>query len=149
MKNSRYNGTTARANPLLILPFLFLLQGCGLCSNDEVARVASPDSKLEAVVFQRDCGATTGFSTQVSVVPKGSPLPDQGGNVFVADTDHGKAPSASWGGPPVDVAWSSQRTLKLVTHPEARTFHKESSVSVSTGLLRSEEITVEYVLKGP
>src|SRR5688572_31763376 len=113
MKNSTYSGPIRRANSLLILPFLFLLQGCGLCSNDEVGRFASPDSKLEAVVFQRDCGATTGFSTQVSIVLKGSPLPDQGGNVFVADADHGRAPSASWGGPPVNVAWSSRRTLKL------------------------------------
>ena len=68
-----------------------LSSSCGRCGNDEVVRVPSPDAKFEAVVFQRDCGATTGFSTQVSVVTKGASLPNEAGNVFIADTDHGKA----------------------------------------------------------
>src|SRR5206468_11565957 len=33
---------------------------CGMCGNDEVVRLRSPDGRLEAVLFQRDCGATTG-----------------------------------------------------------------------------------------
>lgn len=138
------------ARVLLLGLTAVLSSGCGLCANDEVVRVPSPDAKFEAVVFQRDCGATTGFSTQVSVVTKGGSLPNEAGNVLIADTDHGKAPSASWGGPPVDLKWSSKRVLKVVTHPDARILHKESAISVSTGILLStEKVAVEYTVKGP
>jgi hypothetical protein len=123
--------------------------GCSLCGNDEVLRVSSPDAKLEAVVFQRDCGATTGFSTQISIVAKGTSLPNSGGNVYVADTDHGKAPSAKWGGPEVDVLWTGQRTVKVVTHPNARVFHNKTAISVSTGIFSRENVKAEYVLKSP
>ena len=37
------------------------------CGNDLVKEVPSPNGKMKAVVFQRDCGATTGFSTQISL----------------------------------------------------------------------------------
>jgi hypothetical protein len=43
------------------------------------------------VVFVRDCGATTGFSTEVSVVAAGARV-SGGGNVFDADDDHGAVP---------------------------------------------------------
>jgi hypothetical protein len=31
----------------------------------------------EVVVFERDCGATTGFSTQVSILPGTTRLPEE------------------------------------------------------------------------
>ncbi len=39
----------------------------GACGNEILKEVRSPTGKMKGVVFQRDCGATTGFSTQVSV----------------------------------------------------------------------------------
>jgi hypothetical protein len=134
---------------LLLTGMLVALSGgCGLCGNDEVVRVASPDAILEAVIFQRNCGATTDFSTQISIVARGASLPDSGGNTYVADRDHGKAPKASWGGPQADVEWSGPRKVKIFTHPDARVFHKESAVYISTGLFSKEKVTVQYVLKG-
>jgi hypothetical protein len=38
-----------------------------MCGNYVVAEKISPDGRRKVVVFQRDCGATTGFSTQVSL----------------------------------------------------------------------------------
>jgi hypothetical protein len=35
------------------------------------------EMNLNIVVFQRDCGATTGFSTQVSIIEIGEELPNQ------------------------------------------------------------------------
>src|SRR5687767_10343542 len=52
-----------------------LLFGCDMCGNDIQLTVVSPDRKLKAVVFERSCGATTGFSTQVSVLPADRDLP--------------------------------------------------------------------------
>ena len=56
------------------------------------------------VVFSLSCGATTGFSTQVSVLSTQDAPPDSGGNAFIADADHGKAPLRSHGVPRVRVA---------------------------------------------
>ena len=66
----------------------------GACRNEILGSHYSPTKQLKAVVFQRDCGATTGFSIQISIMPANIALPNEGGNVFVADTDHGKSPSA-------------------------------------------------------
>lgn len=92
------------------------------CGNELLAEVASPDGELRAVVFQRDCGATTGFSTQVSVLRRGEPLEDRPGNVFVADTGHGAAPSGPGGGPAVSARWLSSEELEVAHHPAARVF---------------------------
>ena len=68
---------------VVIAPFGSL--GCaGLCGNTITNRVTSPDAQRDAVVFTRDCGATTAYSTQVSIVRAGGPLPNQPGNVFIA-----------------------------------------------------------------
>ena len=76
--------------------------GCDdLCGNKVLTDVASPDVHNHAVVFERDCGATTGFSTQVSILPAGRAISD-GGNVLIVDDDHGRAPNGPGGGPSVE-----------------------------------------------
>lgn len=58
----------------------------GMCSNEIFNEAMGPDRKLKAIVFQRDCGATTGFSTQISLIPSDYQLKDdEGGNVFIVD----------------------------------------------------------------
>jgi len=98
----------------------------GLCDNTPLAEVPSPSGTRKAVVFQRDCGATTGFSTQVSVLPAGAKLRDDGGNVFVADTDHGAAPSGPGGGPVVEAVWVAEDRLVIRHHRLARVFRSEA-----------------------
>ena len=105
--------------------FLFLDSGCG---NEPLAEVVSPDGKLKAVVFQRDCGATTGFSTQVAVLSARSALPNESGNVFTSDTNHGAAPSGPGGGPEIGAYWRSATELAISHHPTARVFTAQRSV---------------------
>lgn len=97
------------------------------CENDPVAEVPSPGGDLKAVVFQRGCGATTGFSTQVSVLQRSATLPNEEGNVFVADDNHGQAPSSPKGGPEVIVAWSESNRLLVKHHPATRVFKAATS----------------------
>ena len=54
-----------------------------LCENVEVRRLPSPDGRLDLVVFERNCGATTDFSSQVSLVPHGASVDDRPGNVYI------------------------------------------------------------------
>jgi len=99
-----------------------------MCQNEVLSDERSPDGKYRVVKFQRDCGATTDFSTQVSVIPAWWYLRNVSGNLFVADTDHGKAPSGAGGGPQVRVEWMSPSMLLVSYHPDARVFKSESAV---------------------
>jgi hypothetical protein len=82
-----------------------------------------------AVVFTRDCGATTGWATHVSVVPRPSVGDATTGNVFVAD---GGSPQD----PGVAIAWTSVRTLSVSYSRNLRVFQK---------LDRIGEVSVTYV----
>lgn len=57
-----------------------------MCNNYLVAETASPnkDKKQKAILFTRDCGATTSFSTQISLLEDGEPLANEEGNIFIA-----------------------------------------------------------------
>jgi len=113
-----------------VLVFVFLLSGTDdLCGNSPLLEVQSPNGTLKAVVFERNCGATTGFSTQVSVIKAAGTLANEGGNLFVADTDHNAAPSGPGGGPAVRVTWVGPSALRIEHHPLARVFRSEPSVN--------------------
>jgi hypothetical protein len=100
----------------------------GVCANEGLADRASPDGRWHAVVFQRDCGATTGSSTQVSVLPAGDSLRNEGGNAFTADDDHGAPPVDPGGSPSVSARWIATDTLEVRFHPRSRVFTRESQV---------------------
>jgi hypothetical protein len=109
----------ALENVARLLPMLLLFLACGLnpCENTLVSTVPSPDGRWQAVLFERSCGATTGFSTQVSIIPAGKALPPDAGNTFYAD---GGDVSAPWGGPPAELTWLGPDRLQIAFHPSAR-----------------------------
>ena len=111
--------------PFVSAACLDLASGCG---NELLGEARSPDGRLKAIVFQRDCGATTGFSTQISVLPIGEKLPNEVGNVFVADSNHGVAPSGRGGGPIVEVRWLNEGELLIRHDSRARVFQSEQSL---------------------
>jgi hypothetical protein len=110
----------------------------GMCGNDSLADYASPDGETKVLVFQRDCGATTGFSTQASLVTINARLRNRSGNLFIADTDHGLAPSGPGGGPELGVLWESSNRLVLQHHFRARIFKAEQR-------LRGVEVRYEAI----
>ena len=99
------------------------------CENQVLAEIPAPNRRARAVVFQRSCGATTAFSTQVSLLPASRPLPEDGGNVFIADTDHGRAPAGPAGGPVVEVRWVKPAELEVRHDARARVFRADSLVT--------------------
>lgn len=99
-----------------------------LCGNEVVAETYSPGKQRKATVFRRDCGATTAFTTEVSITQTSATLPNASGNVFSADTNHGAAPAAAEGGPVVTVAWESDDELVIRHHPAARLFQQGRQV---------------------
>ncbi|WP_024304573.1 hypothetical protein [Pseudogulbenkiania sp. MAI-1] len=99
-----------------------------MCTNEVIAELPSPERDYRAVVFQRDCGALTGFSTQVSVFRSWSFRGNGAGNVFIADSNHGAVPVGQGGGPEARVRWRSPRTLVVSYHRNARVFLAERQV---------------------
>jgi hypothetical protein len=108
---------------------VLVMGGCSdVCSNSEVARANAPDGLHSAIMFQRDCGATTSFSTQISVVERGKDA-SGGGNTFRADDDHGVAADGSWGGPWAEMKWLAPNHLLIRYAAKSRPFAQEDEVS--------------------
>ena len=110
--------------------------GRGMCGNKEISSVDAPDHRARVVVFERDCGATTDFSTQVVILRQGEQLGDRSGNVFVVDSDHGRAAAGPGGGPWVEAQWVSPDSIVIRFDEQARIFLKTTIVYT---------ITVRYV----
>jgi hypothetical protein len=69
----------------------------GICGNEVQKEYLSPNGRLKAVVFQRDCGATTGFSTQISILEGSATLTNKPGNIFISDWQPGDtSPTVTW-----------------------------------------------------
>ena len=113
-----------------MLPLVFVLaSGCSDdCINTAVTSKDAPDGRHQAVLFERSCGATTGFSTQISVVGAGEQPTDKG-NVFIADDDHGSAQAANWGGPWAEMVWLSPDRFLVRHDAKARVFTQAARVS--------------------
>lgn len=76
---------------------LFFYATRDLCGNEVYSEDLSPDKEHKVVVFQRDCGATTGYSTQVSIIDSSDNLKNESGNIYIID-GHPKdvSPGARW-----------------------------------------------------
>jgi hypothetical protein len=111
----------------------------GECRNEIVSESNSPGNAMKYVVFQRDCGATTGFSTQISLLDGDQDMDNEAGNLFVADTNHGEAPAGTGGGPEVRISWLSKEKLQIHYHPAARIIRAEKGfkgISVNYGTFK-------------
>ena len=64
---------------LLVCP----LVSCNVCGDSVERELNSPDEKLKATWFGRDCGATTDFSTIVSLHKSTSSFKNEDNFVFV------------------------------------------------------------------
>ena len=55
-----------------------------MCGNTVISNAISPDGKWNALLFERNCGATTDHSSQISLLKSGKSLENENGNVFAA-----------------------------------------------------------------
>lgn len=112
----------------LTLIALFAFAGCSdACENTTASRLISPDGTHAATLFQRDCGATTGYSTQISVLDNGE-APADSGNAFRADDDHGAAAVGEWQGPWADMRWLAPDRLLIRYAAKSRVFQQAKEV---------------------
>jgi hypothetical protein len=114
---------------------LFVLFGAGgdvaciACNNRIVEERLSPNGAQKVVVFVRDCGATTWFTTEVSILP----TPDKvsarlRGNILrVEDDQSSREPVSRNGAIEVRIDWKSDSLLNLLTPKEAVIGHKTAT----------------------
>lgn len=84
-----------------------------MCNNEVSHFSVSPDNKFKAVVFNRNCGATTGFNTQISIINIDSQLQTNGGNIFIMDNKEN-----------ITLEWSSNNQLVVKGNLNNETFKK-------------------------
>lgn len=132
-------GIVATPKPAVAVAALISLSACGdPCNHTVVTRTVAPDGRRSAVMFQRDCGATTGFSTQISIVEPGA-ASSGAGNVFRADDDHGAASAGTWGGSWAEMQWLAPNHPLIRYAERSRIFAQESEmpgVHISYQLVR-------------
>jgi hypothetical protein len=104
---------------------LLLFSGCvDEGNNTEVSRTESPDGKRAAAMFVRDVGATADFSTQVSLLDLNASLGNDKGNIFICDSNHGRASLLENHSYWLNVTWLSPTELVIQYDKNVRIFKK-------------------------
>jgi len=95
---------------------LAAVASCGKsgCTNSVRERITSPDGRYDAVVFDRDCGATTAISVQVALVEVGGSVPDKPANVFVSEDN-----------PRIKLEWRARHHLLIMFDAASRVTRRE------------------------
>lgn len=86
------------------------------CVNEVRQTIISPDETKKVILFSRNCGATTAFNAQATIVGGDEALPDEPGNVFVSDKGE------------VKISWKEDGGILVVCDSEVRFFKKEAVV---------------------
>lgn len=92
------------------------------CGNQIHQSFTSPKNKYKIVVFQRDCGATTNYSTQISLLRKKQSLSNKGGNIFIGESI--TAPINNQGVFYIEVEWINKKTV-LIKYPKNIKIYKQ------------------------
>ena len=109
-----------------------------MCGNQVISETPSPDNKHKAVVFVRDCGATTGFSTQVSILKYDNKIrDDESGNILTTSDKYYGQRINNVGGPDVKIKWMTNRKVILL-------FDKNVDTVLAENEFNGIEITYDY-----
>ena len=123
---------------LLAMLSVPLLGGCSdTCGERVISRTDAPSGEHSAVLFEANCGATTGFSTQVAVVDAGAE-PDSDRLVFAADDRDHQAQPGNWGGPDARLEWLTGEHLRITYSAGAHIFQRKAEMSGVKVTIRSD-----------
>ena len=89
----------------------------GMCANTIISSSLSPDGKRKVVLFERNCGATTGFSSQIAVLAANRDIGSNKGNIYIADA----YPEG------YTITWESDSSV-VIGGAKGRPYKKESHV---------------------
>lgn len=108
---------------VVLAALLGTLTGCSFACRDALVSTRfSPDGRFVAVVFYRDCGAVTPFTTEISVIRSGANAVSRGerGNILsMMDPGNSKESLERNGSIEVRLAWKSGQLLSISTPRKA------------------------------
>lgn len=113
-------GAIAGIGVLFAAVLWIVLSGFDPCGNRVLAEHVSPSGRHRAIVFIRDCGATTGFATHVSVIDATGSPPEEGGNIFTIDQGLSVADAEQKLGPQIAVHWIDNTRLAVAHNGTGR-----------------------------
>lgn len=93
------------------------------CGNEIIQSLPSPDDERIAYVFKRDCGATTDYSYQLTVLKADKQFQNESGNAFISDRSF-------------SVSWTGDRKLEVEYAPHAENYKMDRRV---------KEVQIEYL----
>jgi len=108
-----------------VLLVALALCGCGMCHNTIQKEILSPDGTKKIVIFTRDCGATTAYSSQISILDKNSHLLNWYGNAFASEFSD-----------PVTAIWVDSKNVQVTYHRGGRVAFQHTQV---------DGISIKYV----
>jgi len=86
-------GSTYMYKPVVFISVLLILTGCDLlpplCGDKIISHKVSPDKRVDAIILETNCGATTSYVHKVYIFPSGSDSLDLDYPVFAADRTEG------------------------------------------------------------
>lgn len=87
-----------------------------MCSNKIVQKLPSPNGDKMAYAFTRDCGATTGFSPQLSILDKDDKIQNKTGNTFRSNKDF-------------TIEWLDEKQLVVNYNKSSETYEMDKKVN--------------------
>jgi hypothetical protein len=107
---------------MLMVMFIAVFSSCtplSDCADTVISESVSPDGQLLAVVFERDCGATTGKNTQICFRRRTESFDSKRQSSFLIFEGDGK----------VVLSWKTQSDLVIRLPQDAKVFRKEAKAS--------------------
>ena len=109
-----------------LLAIATCLTGCDdLCTNEVIIKKVNNSKTYKLIHFDRNCGATTGNSNQLSVVSIDEDLDNERGNVFIASSKSGSNLETDRG---VVAKWLNDFTVLVKYEKDITVFKKVNKV---------------------
>ncbi|MEK8018109.1 MAG: hypothetical protein VSS75_014640 [Candidatus Parabeggiatoa sp.] len=105
------NSLTIKTFPLfLFLMVMIEMTGCDAVAREEMARISSPDFRVDAILIRANAGATTSFVFEVYIVQSGD-VPTEDDLLFRGDKMEG-----------LKLRWVQSKLL-TIQYEQGRIFH--------------------------
>lgn len=116
-----------------------------MCNLNLAQELASPQGQYKAIIYQYDCGATTPFTTNISILSRTEEIEYVAGNLFVA---YHSSRSGPWHGPYTEIKWLSETSLVISYVADATVSKQEKSVgSVVASYVQLNSETANKAIK--
>lgn len=126
---------------LFLFPYVFLgLLFASGCATTYAESFPSPNGRLRAVLYERNCGAMDPYITHVSILTRNEHKPDDGWVVLAVRADAADTLLGAWGGPLVTVRWNGDKELILGRHPSIDMRGSKTSVR-GVRIVYSDDLT--------